>query len=85
MNETEMREVLSEYGYGFELIVFTKHDRLNAYPTRRPHIHKISLDLRRHVEQCNPEEVLKHLLTKSEFDDWSCKTKQLTLEAKKTS
>ena len=82
MNEDELRELLRGYGYGLELIEFTKRDRINVYPTRREHIHKIQLDLRLHLKDCNPEEILKYLLTKAEFDDYSGKTQQLTLVPK---
>lgn len=73
MNEDELREILYRYAIGFELIELRTHDKIHAYPTKRPHVYKIELVLRTKLEKCDAEEILKHLLTKDEFDDWRAK------------
>jgi hypothetical protein len=68
--EKELRETLSMYGCGLEIHEFSKHDRISAYPTKLKGIHKMELNLRDHLDTCPLADILKHLLSKKDFEEW---------------
>jgi hypothetical protein len=82
--EKELRETLVTYGCGLEIQEFTKYDRVHAYPTRLGGIHKISLNLRGHLSTCPMADILKHLLSNKDFDDYQSKLASLLTQEKET-
>jgi hypothetical protein len=68
--EREFRKELSEFGIGLEIIEFKSHDRANLYPTRSKHIHKMTLELRRHLADTDLEGLMKYSLSDADFKLW---------------
>lgn len=68
--EKDLREILASYGCGLEVHEFSKNDRVTAYPTKMYGVHKMQLTLRGHLEQCPLKDILKHLLSKKDFEEW---------------
>ncbi|MGD0071381.1 MAG: hypothetical protein ABSB71_07895 [Candidatus Bathyarchaeia archaeon] len=71
--EKELREILNSYGVGLEIKEFSKNDRVVTYPTRYQGIHRMELTLRGHLSKISLEELLKHELSKKDFEDWKTK------------
>jgi hypothetical protein len=69
-NEKELREILNSYAIGLEVFEYKKYDKVVAYPTRYQGIHRMELTLRGHLDTISLKELLKHLLSKKDFEEW---------------
>lgn len=81
--EEEFRAALAEFGIGLELIQFKTHDRVNLYPTRSKGIHRIEINLRRHLSDIDLASMMKYSLSPTDFERWLT-SKQVTLIPEQT-
>jgi hypothetical protein len=68
--EKDLREILNSYAIGLELHEYKNNDKVVVYPTRYQGIHRMELTLRGHLNTISLKELLKHLLSKKDFEEW---------------
>lgn len=72
-NERELREALDEFGIGLEVTVSKHREHLAMYPTKDPHIHKMTLSLGCHLDKISLHELLWYCLNREDYAVWNGK------------